>query len=407
MHLYNLRILNLSQNNLKRIPSELVEMKSGKLEELDLSFNDISMVTFSEIRQSSINLTSTKEIRPLFEVNYTRIYLNDNPLNCDCSMFEFLSGTTLQRHLAPIFDFKCHKDSVFMKTCTRKPYAHDNCPDQCNCTGDEFAVHISCKGKQLTSTPDIKFINAKSIELDISYNSLTELPILQANEQVTFIQASFNRISEIKTENLPPNLRGLDLSNNSIQIIAPNVIHSVQKLQKLEIFLVKNNTFICHCIDAKPLIEFAKENSSITDLQGVKCDSHYDLSDDMLQEICRRETMIYILASVTILTSISGVILVLFIKNRKFIKMWMYAHDWFLWWVDEEYMDRDKVYDLFISYADENRMTAYRIVHALENRNVFKICWHVRDFLAGERIEKSVILFISIYCHTTIKSKFL
>lgn len=386
MHLYNLRILNLSGNNLTRIPSDLVEMKNGKLEELDLSFNNISMVTFSEIRQNSINLSSTNEI---FRVNETRIYLNDNPLNCDCSMFEFLSGTH-QRHLAPIFDFKCHKDSVFMKTCTRKTYADDKCPTKCNCTGDEFAVHVSCKGKQLTSPPDIKFINAKSIELDISDNSLTELPILQTDERVTFIQASLNQISEIKTENLPPNLRGLDLSHNDIRIIAPNVIHSVQKHQKLEVFLVKDNPFTCHCTDTKPLIEFAKENSSITDLKGAKCDLHYELSDEMLQKTCRREAMIYILASVTILISMSGVTLVLFFKNRKFIKMWLYSHDWFLWWVDEEYIDRDKEYDIFISYADENRLTAYRIFYALKKCNVFKICWHEQDFIAGESIDKSI-----------------
>ncbi|XP_037030715.1 protein toll-like [Bradysia coprophila] len=391
MHLYHLKTLNLSNNNLARMPSDLNKLKN--LKEIDLTYNQITSVKFSEIRQNSINISSTYETRSALGSKDTRTYLSGNPLDCDCSMFEFLSRTD-QEQLAQVFNDTCLKHHFHMTGCSHENYVSDQCPTGCNCIKLEnrsgVQIIISCKDKQLTRLPEIKFMNATSIELDISNNSLTELPILPTSFNVTFIQASFNQISEIKVENLPSNLRGLDLSRNNVRTIAAKVIDHLRNHQSLEILLLKDNPLACHCSDDMvKLIDFI-EDSSMTDLQEAKCNVHYQLSQEGLQKKCEEESTMYILIFVTILTLMSAVILVLVMKHNQFIKMWLYAHDWFLWWVDEEYVDRHKVYDIFISYTNENRMLAYRITYALEKCNIFKVCLHERDFVGGERIEQSV-----------------
>jgi Leucine-rich repeat (LRR) protein len=74
----------------------------------------------------------------------------------------------------------------------------------------------------------ILFIEAlpENLELlDISHNGLTELPLLNNNNKLTFLDCSNNIISVVSY--IPPSLTNLDLSKNEIEII-PTLPHGIK-----------------------------------------------------------------------------------------------------------------------------------------------------------------------------------
>lgn len=397
MHLNKLKILNLSNNNLTKIPSDLIDIK--KLEVLDLSVNKITTFKYSELRDTNINLSSTHEIRLAPESSVV-IYLNDNPLACDCGMYNFLSGK--EDNLADGFGHNC----LGLRPCYDQVDSSQKCPDKCYCSKREnepgYQMVISCKAKGLTTVPDIADMDGvTSIELDISDNNLTKLPKLKSNSLVTIIQASHNRISNIEIENLPPSLRVLDVSHNDIQTISANIFQQLKIHQNLEILFLSKNPLLCDCSeDTAKLLAFTKENISITDLQNEECKTSsqisYKLTNDFMAKYCITHLYMHIFIVLTILAVLTATVGIVFYKHEQFIKVWLYAHNIFLCWVDEEYVDKDKKFDAFIAYSKYDADLAHFLVKSLENGcPSFKLCVHERDFVGGESIEKSVILFFT------------
>lgn len=402
MHLNNLKLLHLSTNDLRRFPSDLIDMRN--LKELTLGFNRITSFKYSQLRDTNINLSSTHEIR-LAPESSVRIYLNDNPLVCDCSMYSFLSGKGDQ--LSTAFVQNCRKSLVNLKPCNSQDDSMKNCPAECRCSkrydAEGQQILITCEGKGLKTVPEIEdeAEHSTSIELDVSNNRLTKLPKLPSNSNVVVIQASHNKISYVDVENLPQRLRALDVSHNEIQMIPPNVLHHLKNHRNLEIFFFSENPLLCDCsTDTGKLIAFAKENNSITDLQNIKCtvsEMSYELSSDFLNKFCLHKLYMNVSIVLTVLAFLIGLFAVLFYKYQQFIKVWLYAHNACACWVDEEYLDRDKVYDAFMSYSHLDDDYVHDLVDKLEHGSPrFKLCVHDRDFVGGEEIEKSVnsILFL-------------
>lgn len=407
MHLNKLNTLNLFNNNLTRMPSHLIKME--ELKELDLGRNHITSFKYSELRETNIQLSSTLDIR-LAPESSVRIYLNDNPLVCDCSMYSFLSGKDDQ--LSHAFAYNCGISKYDLKPCPSQASTLKRCPAACTCsernTEQGHQTIIFCEGKKLTSVPLIENVeNATAIELNISNNSLTELPIFPSNSNVIVIQASHNQISNIKPENLPANLRALDVSHNRIQTISADILHRLKNQKYLEIILLRENPWSCDCSkDTEELIALARENNSITDLQQVTCKvssyTSYELSSDFLIEYCAHNLYMQVSIVLTVLAFIVGLAAALFYKYQKFIKVWLYAHNACLWWVDEEYVDRDMLYDAFVSYSHLDDDFVHRLSNELEkNGNPrFRLCIHERDFVGGEEIEKAVIDFLVPRCYS-------
>lgn len=372
------------------MPSDLANLTGLKLKVLDLGFNKIKSLNFSELRNFDIDLNS--------------LHLNDNPLECDCNMHSFLSATD-QNKLATVFSYNCKIDHFYLKTCVNKPYlppysSSAQCPSECNCekmedgTESNFWIIISCESKGLTSLQEIGFENATSIQLAISNKNLMELPKLPSHSRVTFIQASHNKISNIVTENLPAKLRVLDVSYNNIQRISANVLDYIKRL---EVVFLKENPFKCDCSDE--MTNFIKFVSApVTDLQGAKCDSTNELSIKTMGDYCSQRAFIRNLIIVIVLAILIMIVSFVYYKYQQVIKAWLYAHNFRLWWIDEEHLDKDKVYDAFISYSHLDEAFVQYLVETLENSSPpFKLCVHVRDFTPGELIEQSVIRLAAKY----------
>lgn len=413
MHLVNLETVNLSNNNLTGIPSDLKNMK--KLSRLKLGANNISSYKYMDFSYKLPNLKIHYD--SVVENNETdislHVFLNNNPLECDCGMFKFSQPKEVSRYqlLSAISNVcnepmirRCYIDLEHLAS-VAVDHSPFKCPEECECFINltnkwNVTISVHCESRGLTTVPKIPSIanSTSTLELYIYNNSLTELPQLQNNLHVTIIQASNNSIYEIKEGNLPPNLRALDVSHNKITTITPNVYEVLRNHKKLEIVSLADNPWVCDCTEAtKALIEFVEKNISLTDLQDARCQVSsgiYELSSGNvahLEDLCFQAIITQVSIVLAVLAFLFGLVGILSYKYQQLLKVWLYAHHICSCLIDEEELDKDKKYDAFISYSHHDEDFAYRVVNELENNSPnYKLCVHERDFVPGELIAVSV-----------------
>lgn len=155
-----------------------------------------------------------------FPVNLS---LAGNALNCDCKTWEFVKILTNQAKLGITrIDYKnmtCRSpeelkgqtlDNILpkMTDCFEDLY---KCPDKCTCDmrRNNELLYIDCSYRGMGYPPRISF-HSKEFEifLDLAHNSLRKLPILlEANNGIIGINASYNLIEKVRKSNIPESLK--------------------------------------------------------------------------------------------------------------------------------------------------------------------------------------------------------
>ncbi|XP_075218881.1 protein toll-like [Lycorma delicatula] len=133
----------------------------------------------------------------------------------------------------------------------------------------------------------------------------------------------------------------------------------------------------------------------IDNLNNVTCLGGKSISELTVNEICPTSTagVIIIISILTaILGLIVGLLIALYYRYNQEIKVWLYAHQMFLWLVTEDELDRDKLYDGFISYSHRDEDFAIKhLVPGLENGTPkFKLHLHYRDWIIGDYIPSQI-----------------
>ncbi|XP_011863303.1 PREDICTED: protein toll-like [Vollenhovia emeryi] len=404
-----LRILDLKYNNISCIATEDVQFTSDKIK-VDLTHNKIKHILLHNA-ESNVFQGYARDVI---------ILVQDNPILCDCDLYDFLRYKEGRMHPkvqnyfhiipgnltceSPDDEKDVRVTDLRSESLTCVVPDSNVCSEKCDCLirPEDRAFILNCSNRNLISVPsDIKIPDKYKIpfqfELNFSGNRLTRMPDLKAMElgPVRKLMLSHNAISEISLDGLSSTLQVLELHNNNVSRVRPDVLEFLKESTNLTRLTLHENPWECDC-DATDLLNFIQTNFvTMPDLLRVKCpDRNISISELTRDDLCPPNTTMII--GVSILISFAGLLIgifgLLYYKYQQQIKVWLFAHQWCLWFVTEEELDKEKLYDAFVSYSHKDHdFVVNELVSKLENGPMpFKLCLHYRDWLAGEWIPANI-----------------
>ncbi|XP_065074910.1 protein toll-like [Ochlerotatus camptorhynchus] len=437
-YLNNLRILNLRNNSITTIFRDW-NYNTLQLRELDLSYNNISTLSYLSLQFVSqdvrVNLTHNriseidlKDMEPIITSQRLQqddskiyVYVNDNPLNCNCVIFSFVQyllnelDKVVYRRIQFVADeLRCSEPQDLLDVNVSKLQTKDllcqldqpgteikRCPANCSCNVRPLdrGVIVNCTRQGLTEIPPLPqptMFGYNFIELHVEDNNITELPTanLTGYGKVAELYARNNAIAELLPENLPSSLRILDLTRNKLAMLNQSVVEALNGSKVLENMQLSGNRWRCDCSSAQFLNFIQRNHKRIGDMGQITCESGEPLESITVSDLCSESmtTIITVSVILSIVGLLIGLFTVLYFAYHMEIKVWLFTHNMCLWWVSEEELDKDKLYDAFISYShkDEEFITEH-LVPTLEKEPMnFKTCWHVRDWMPGELIPTQI-----------------
>lgn len=443
--LYKLQQLNLRNNSIMYIFNDW-KTQLLELQKLDISYNNITIFHDQDLQFLSkhpveVNLTHNL----IHEINFNtihimdapfanrlvRIDLNDNPLHCDCLMLPFLKfifnefkdkfenkiellTSNLQCEGPTALQGKHMEELSYMELlCPLDDSASSEkrCPRGCDCwvRPHDYMLLLNCSNGNLTRLPALPHEPLlKGIVLFVENNNLMRLPLSSTTgyADVKQLHAAGNQLRAIEANNLPLGLQYLDLRHNMLQRLNESVLDYLNSSSTMEALLLSHNAWLCDC-ETRPLLEFTQsatvlQKLKVRDFNQMRCaidpmkpQNVQWFKEISVADICPTQMGLVIAMgiSIALLGLLIGICVALFYKYNQEIKVFLYAHNWCLWFVTEEELDKEKKYDAFVSYShkDESFIADY-LVPQLEHGPIpFKLCIHVRDFIVGGCIPDQII----------------
>jgi protein toll len=333
----------------------------------------------------------------------------NNPVACDCSIYSLVSKLPKQKFASEslhivIGDLKCHEPDDMRGKFVRNLRAEnftcsfDECIENCRCRkrSKENFIAIDCElkvsedelsqfmNKSVTCYNELKQKHTEYLEdnyatftaslnlpcyenFELKLRNMSSLPRLSENKfkNILKLLASGNKITEIFMENLPQNLKVLELHDNSLAIVNKTVVEKLKELP-LERITLGNNPWICNCNNFE-FINFVNETNrtTIVDYEQVRCaEDSRAFSQIMNLETCPEEpskvfsedqnAILFFFITPFIIGLLVGCIVALYIKYQKQIKMWLYTNNFCLCIVTEEELDEVFTFLAILRISIEN-----------------------------------------------------
>ncbi|KZC03990.1 Protein toll [Dufourea novaeangliae] len=402
----NLRILDLKYNQIPNISTEDLQFISNNIE-VDLRHNNISHIYLNNAENVASLQTLPRDVIILVE---------NNPIACDCDLYDFLRYLEGKMHpyVQNYFHIKpgslsCQSPEWItnilvsdLKSKSLKCEILHHCPTSCTCwvKPHDRSFLIDCSYKNLISVPhNIQIPPHYKLELNLTGNKLTKLmPLADIglnNVSISKLYLSDTNISSVSLDALPLAIEVLELHNNNISKMDSDVLYFMRNSTKLKSLTLHGNPWVCDC-DARDFLNFIQTKvGKISESLHITCK---DINTPMLKmtatDFCPADTIMIVGISLAIAFTglIIGMLAALYYRYQREIKVWLYAHQLCLWFVTEDELDKDKLYDAFISYSHKDEdFVVNELVSVLESgARPFKLCLHFRDWLAGEWIPTQI-----------------
>ena len=225
----NIEILDLSHNNISKLNLDNFSITFSPVYcFIDLSFNNFTEFDVQTLQTFSIRANVLITNGPIILLK-----LNENPIICDCNALELIDFVNKKTKPNIIYNFftlnanelKCHKPNHLSGRLLRKTsitelicnIEHD-CPEKCK-----------CKQRSVDDT----------LIIECSSTQLQELPTLPQFEELNLtrveLYAADNKINSIQLNNIPDDLKLLDLRNNSLRKLSNIILKRFETIDELHL----------------------------------------------------------------------------------------------------------------------------------------------------------------------------
>ena len=341
-----------------------------------------------------------------------------NPIKCDCSATALkaaIDGKLSTRYLHMLTEnITCDQGASLLDleyqdlTCPLKD-SESLCSRQgCSCILNEHfkEVTINCSSSEMKNFP-INLLQLPgadyTINLNLSDNRIKELPSnlnISNYSNIKALDISGNDLESLDHRALPERVNFLSLKNNRIKFLSEQTVNFLENKSNFHMKL-GGNPYSCNC-RAEYLHNFMNSHNGkmVEDrndillhcsrwrIQIVKANT-----EDFCTSIDKK--LMPIIASLTTIIAICFVLATVFLVNKQKILIYLYSKSWARQYFNEDYIDRDKHYDAFISYSHEDRdfveMTLLQGLESAQDSELrYKVCVHSRDWNVGEDIPSQI-----------------
>ncbi|XP_054729097.1 toll-like receptor Tollo [Anastrepha obliqua] len=192
----------------------------------------------------------------------------------------------------------------------------------------------------------------------------------------------------------------IDVRQNQLKHISPQLINTLNTSETMTFAYLSENPWACNC-STQPLLNFVKSNRKrLSDASDMRCENtklarllELSFTDFCLPEMGVRTVLVIVVVCVAALGLAFTTTALCYYKYRIELKIWLYTHRLCMCCVSEKDVDRDRKWDAFISYSHhDEQFVENELVPGLEQgQPSFKVCIHVRDWLAGGYIPEQII----------------
>ncbi|XP_004536485.1 protein toll-like [Ceratitis capitata] len=411
-------LFDLAYNRIEVLRAPALVALACSWARVDLSHNALQSIVVPA------RIASGKAIQAL--TCRSNISLNYNALHCDCHLLDFVLGKRLDYLNAQTqlntTNLSCDTPIPLRGRLVDTlqpgellcPVKAEFCAAGCRCWARTYdaTLIVNCTRMQLTTIPALPSLTQTtltSIELHLTDNNITVLPLNTTSgyANVTRLYAARNLLRNISATQLPAPLMSLDVRHNRLTQLSASFYSLLNDTQTLSELYLSHNAWECDCTTEQLLISTKVHYNRIRDLDELRCaNTQYPkILELAYNDICPADlSLLFTSISLLAFGFFISIASALYFKYQLEINVWLYAHNVCLWCVSERELDKDKLFDAFISYSHKDEsFVVQELLPGLEQGDIaFRVCTHERNWLAGAYIPEQIIESVEQSCRTII-----
>ena len=413
--LYDNVLVNMSHNEINHFENtvgfNINETSDRMCLDLDLRFNKI---TSPSLILKALNVHTLEEVMRLMSM---RLYVDNNPYNCDCDSYEFVKFIT---PFIPFFKerghfplelvnvpcvFPVNLEGMLIIDLSLDQFQCDieHCDNnkKCDCilTPHNNTMRVDCAGRNLEEIPVFdKPCSWTNYELSLANNSISEIVFKPILVNTTILDLTNNRVSYWNRDTLQylEKLEILFLQQNKLEGLPEGIDMWKAPLRDAKF---GHNPFACNCSNKWIKSWISTEKHPISDLNMIICESPSWNRGTALTKVPLSNFVCDKLNELALALSLGFtalfIIITIFISyvNRKYIYLFLFMRfGWRLGCSRKTVYSVNKQYDVLMYYSDEDHEQALQISDMLEERiKPFRVCLPYREFTPGREIAVNIL----------------